>query len=226
VTPAILAGYRPYLRPNDTFSMLACHDPGNIYNTTEVLRLVMYGEVPTWVVVGEFQTEQTTAVDHAREFRNYIAGKLNRDPMKVATFVDPHGRGQSQTDYQTVYGAFQSQGINVFSPAPMTGTIKRSARVEMVNRLLQGSAVNTGTPRLVVATDDSGAPLAPKLVDAFESLVKRPGDDDPEGIQRKDKADKTHAPAAIGYGLWAFEQQALTEATIKTALAEARRLRV
>lgn len=237
VTADILHGYPSYMSPGARFTLLACHDPGNIYNTTEVLRLVMFGEVPTWVVVGELQTKQTTAIQHARLFREYIEqtfgierriyrhGKAMPDPesAKVATFVDPHGKGEGQTDYDTIYGAFQAEGMDVFSPAAITGKIKRSARVEMVNRLL-GAA--DGTTRLVVARDEHGNTLAPRLVEAFESLVKKPGDDDPEGTRRKDEADKTHAPAAIGYGLWTFEQQSITDITIRHALAAARRLRV
>ena len=121
------------------------------------------------------------------------------------------------------HGAFQAAKLDVLSPAGITGKIKRKARVEMVNRLL-GAA--NGVARLVVAKDERGNTLAPELVSAFESMVKRPGDDDPEGVRRKDEDDKTHAPAALGYGLWSFEQQAITETTIAAARAAAWRRRV
>ena len=70
-----------------------------------------------------------------------------------------------------------------------------------------------------------GRPVAPRLVEAFETLKKKPGDDNPEGTHRKDEDDKTHAPAALAYGLWPFEQEALTQRTIEVAMAEARRRR-
>jgi hypothetical protein len=255
VTPAILSGYQSYKAPSCRFTLLACHDPGNIFNTTEVLRLVMFGDEPTWIVVGELQTKQTTAAQHAQLFREYVnkrfgvegrvyqRGKalIDTDTSKVAIFIDPHGKGEGQTDYQTHYGAFQAEGLDAFSPAALTGKIKRSARVEMVNRLL-GAAnglarllIGKATEAGLVAWDtdarqwktlQAGESLAPCLVEAFESLVKKPGDDDPEGTRRKDEADKTHAPAALGYGLWSFEQQAITDITIEQARTAARRLRV
>ncbi len=131
--------------------------------------------------------------------------------------------GESATDYQSVYMAFQQEGLDVFSPSPMTARIKRRARIEMVNRLLGGSADTPGLPRLVIAQDERGVIAAPKLVDALESLKKKAGDDDPEGSQRKDEADKTHAPAALSDLLWPFEQEAFTAQTVKIAIAEARR---
>jgi hypothetical protein len=229
VTASVLAPYQSYMRPGARFTLAAGHDPGSIYNTTVVARLKVIGGVATWVVVGELQTKQTTAQQHARLFREYVQDVFyleKPDTSKVATFIDPHGKGEAQTDYQTVYGAFQANGLDAFNPAPMTQRIKRSARIEMVNRLMAGTAAAPGVPRLVVAQDSRGGPAAPRLVEAFEQLVKRPGDDDPEGIRKKDEADKTHAPAALGYLLWPFEQQAITEHTVKTALAEARRLRL
>jgi hypothetical protein len=221
VTPEILAGYQSYMRPGSRFSLVAGHDPGTIYNTTEVAKLFVVEGAPTWVVVGELQTKQTTAMEHARKFREYIGDVFHG--ATVASFVDPHGKGEAQTDYQTVYGAFQANGMDVFNPAPITTRIKRSARVEVVNRLLGGTAARPGIPRLVVAKDGQAQSVAPKLVEAFEQLVKRPGEDDPEGVRKKDEADKTHAPAALGYLLWPFEQQALTEHTVKAALAAARK---
>jgi hypothetical protein len=239
VTVDILANYPSYICQGARFTLLACHDPGNIINVTEVLRLVMFGDVPTWMVVGELKTRQTNAVQHAEQLVEYlqrtfgverrIRGRDGRpvadpDSSKALIFVDPHGKGESQTDYQTVYGAFQAAKLDVLSPAGITGKIKRRARVDMVNRLLGDNS--NGVPRLVVARDERGNTLAPELVGAFESMVKRPGDDDPEGVRRKDEDDKTHAPAAIGYGLWSFEQQAMTERTVEVARAAAWRRRV
>lgn len=227
VTPAVLAaaGVRSYLRPRSRFTILCGHDPGNIYNATQILRCLMFGDVPTWVVVGEVWSKQTTPGEHARllkkELRERFGVELGEpDGANALVYCDPHGKGESQTDYQTVYMAFQREGLDVYSPAPMSGRIKRAARVGMVNRLLGDAA---GSVRLVVATDERGKPVAPHLVDALETLEKREGDDNAEGARRKDEADKTHAPAALAYALWPFEQEAATAATVKAALAEARR---
>lgn len=223
VTGAVLADYRSYIRANARFSMVAGHDPGNIFNTTTLWRLIMFGDIPTWVAVGELQTKQTTAQQHARALREYLQREFDierGESSKAAIFCDPHGRGEAQTDYQAVYMAFQREGLDIFSAAPMTHRIKRSARVEMINRLL-GDA--SGIARMVVGRDERGAPLAPVLVEAFESLEKRAGDEDPEGSQRKDASDRTHAPASAGYALWNFEQEAFTDRTQATARSAARR---
>lgn len=227
VTPAVLSGYQSYVRAGARFSLLAGHDPGAIYNTTVFLRLIMFGAVPTWIVVGEVQTPQTTQRDHARAVKKYVQETfgIERGPSssKVAIFADPHGKGTAQTDYQSVYMAFQKEGLDIFSPAATEGRINRAPRIELINRLLfsEDSSI-----RLRVACDHYRQPLAPHLVSAFESLEKRPGDDNPEGARKKDEHDQTHAPAACAYALWQFEQEAFTDHTIAAAMAEARRIRV
>ena len=246
VTAAILRDYRSYCRPGAGFSILCSHDPGAIYNTTVILRLLVYPHerkdaggrpvtdlVPTWTVVGELQTSQTTAREHAivlkRKLQDDFGVEMDASAMdprpsggKACIFVDPHGKGEAQTDYQSVYMAFQGVGLDVFNPAPMSGRIQRAARIEMVNRLLSGT-VTDDRPRLVVL-EEQGRSLAPKLVEAFEELKKSPGDKSPEGARRKDESDKTHAPAALAYGLWPFEQEAFTAETVRRALIEARRV--
>lgn len=224
VTASVLANYSSYTRPGARFTVLVGHDPGNIYDTSTVAKLYMFSGVPTWVVVGEIQTKQTTAAQHARALKAYLqttCGVEYGDGSKAAIFVDPHGKGEGQTDYQTVYMAFQKESLDVFTPAALTGRIKRSARVAMINRLFCAADESV---RLVVGCDEHRQPLAPVLVDALESLQKKEGDDDPEGSQRKDAADKTHAPAALAYSLWAFEQEAITDTTQRIAKNEARRI--
>ena len=221
VTAAVLSGYRSYIRPGAPFTLLAGHDPGVIFNTTEILKLLMFRDIPTWVVVGELQTKQTTAREHAAALATYVRKEFGVEYAdgggKMLTFIDPHGKGEGQTDYQSVYMAFQKEGLDAFNPASMSGRIKRTARVEMMNRLLGGSADSAGIPRLVVATDEQHRAVAPRLVESLESLKKRPGDDDPEGRQTKNEDDKTHCPVATAYALWMFEQEAFTEQTIATA---------
>lgn len=225
VTNSVLSGYPSYLYPGQGFGLLVDHDPGSIFNTSTVKRLYMFGGIPTWAVVGEYQSKQTTQRQHAAGLSEYLRDNFYVRHPRIAgplamVFCDPHGKGESQTDYNSVYGAFQKEGLDVFNPAGISGRIKRRARIEMMNRLLRGTVAQP-QPRLVVCTDTYGKVLAPKLVEAFETLKKKPGDDDPEGSQRKDEDDKTHAPAACAYGLWMFEQEALTEQTVRIALAAA-----
>ena len=238
VTAAVLDGYKSYSRPGARFTLLCGHDPGVIYNTTVVFKLVMFGIVPTWMAVGELQTKQTSAREHALKLRQYLAatfgvertlkdrfGRDVPDPesSKALVFVDPHGKGETQTDYQAVYMAFQHEGLDVFSPAGTHARIKRSARIQMINRLFCDAR---GVVRLVVAGDDRLQPAAPELVKAFETLKKREGDDNAEGVFKKDEKDRTHAPAAGAYALWSFEQEAFTGNTVRLALAAARKVGV
>lgn len=249
VTSAVLAGYPSYLYRGRSLGLLVAHDPGNIFNTSVVLKLLIIQRgrelVPTWVVVGELQTKQTTQRQHAKilvEYlrRNFYVRHPTIDGPLPLCFIDPHGRGANQTDYQSTYIAFQEEGIDCFNPATdASGRINRKPRVEMVNRLLGGTQAMPLIPRLLVAVASTdtmvtldetcsvvdwrpvrrGETLAPKLVEAFESMMKNPGDDDPEGTRRKNEDDKTHAPAALGYGLWVFEQEAFTLNTVRTAIA-------
>lgn len=250
VTKAILTDYPSFTRPGAATTLLCTHDPGVIFNTTEIARLLVFPRyvlnkktgrhgnklVPTWAVVGELQTEQTTAHAHARQLVALLKDRFHIEgpgQSKAAVFVDPHGKGETDTDYETVYGAFQAEGLDPFNPAPVSGWIRRSQRVEMMNRLLAGTAedeveIVDGTeyaiPRLVVCLEENGEPCAPVLVKALESLEKKPGDKNAEGTHTKDRSDQTHAPASLAYGLWPFEREAVTLKTIERALAEARRI--
>lgn len=232
VTAAILSDFSSYLAPGAPLVMVGGHDPGVIWNTTELLRLLLIDDRPWWVVVGELQTKQTTSRQHFATLRELLQtaygiqrdvpdrmGNLRPDPEggRIAVFCDPHGKGEGDTDYQTVYMAAQKERIDVFSPS--TKKIRRSARIGMMNRLLLAG----GGSRFAVALNDRGEPVAPVLVESFETLKKKPGDDNPEGTQRKDETDRTHAPAAAAYGVWPFEQEAFTENTVRLALAAARR---
>lgn len=224
LTAFILRGHRSYIKNSEhsQLNLICCHDPGAIYNTTEIMRMMLVDGAPTWVVVGELQTKQTTQGAHAKELRRLLVSKFGTEAegTKAAIFCDPHGKGVSDTDYQTVYVAFQKEGLNVFSPSEKP--IRRSARIGMINRLLLDANNRT---RLIVQSRD-GIPVAPVLVQAFESLQKRDGETNPEGVQSKDEKDLTHAPAALGYGLWIFEQEARTAFTEASVITEARRLGV
>lgn len=250
VTAAILSDRESYTRPGARFTLMVTHDPGVIFNTSEIARLLVFPRVlthrvtrekrtilvPTWAVVGELQTKQTTSHQHARQLREKLRDEFHveRDGgSKAAVFCDPHGKGEGDTAYDVVYMAFQKEQLDVFNPVPVTGKIRRSQRVDMMNRLLGDSpddwvevvdGEDLPVPRLVVCTNEDRQPVAPELVKALESLKKSAGDKNPEGTHVKDERDKTHAPASLAYGLWPYEQEAMTLHTIERALAEAKRI--
>jgi hypothetical protein len=210
VTAAVLSGYPSYLYRGRSFGLLCSHDPGAIYNTTIVSKILMFGKVPTWVVVGELQTKQTTQRQHAQELAKYLRDEFYvnhptiNGPLPIV-FPDPHGKGESETDYQSVYMAMQREGFDVFNPASMAARINRKARIEMVNRLLAGVGEHNYEPRLLVA-HVNGRPCAPKLVEAFETMER-----DHKGraeLEEKDEKDRADAPCALGYALWPFEREA------------------
>lgn len=235
LTYAVLRNYESYTRPGGRFLVLGCHDPGVIYNSTTFCRLIMMPKmrnnravewIPTWMAFAEKQTKQTTATQHARECKKFLQTEYGLelpDQGKVAFFCDPHGKGENDTNYETVYGAFQDEHLDVFNPAAIGGVINKKARVDMLNRLMCAA---DGTVRFVVAQDDRGKSSCPILVDAFESLRKKEGDTNPEGTRRKNEKDKTHMPAGLAYGLWSFETEFLSPQTIEVAMAEHRRVGV
>lgn len=217
VTSAITTGYKP--KGGGEFVAVAGHDPGNIYNTTIVSEFRLVDGAFKWVVVGEKQTKQTTAGMHAAELKIFFESLgYERDGKRVLVFCDPHGRGETRTDYQTVYTAFHKAGLETFTPS--ADQISRKARVGIVNRLLCNAK---GESCLLVSENTRGEPVAPELVRAFESMQKKEGHDDPEGVTEKDAKDLTHAPAALGYLLWPFERELLSSETHDKALALVRK---
>ncbi len=221
----MLSDYRSYLRPGARFTILVGHDPGNIFNTSVVFRLLMFGLVPTWVTaVGELQTQQTTAHQHGRALIEYLRTmffvNLEGDPSsdRAIVFCDPHGKGESQTDYQTVYGAFQKEGLDVFNPAGSKPTIKRKPRIEMLNRLFCSAK---DVVQLVVGQTELGTPMAPAFVEALETLKKRPGEDDPEGSSPQGRERQDARAGDYRLRAVAVRQEHLSAMTFKRARAAA-----
>ena len=220
VTQAALENYQS--RHGGELTLLVGHDPGSIYNTSVVLKLLMHEKLPRWFVVGELQTKQTDNHAHALALIEYLQNHFdceNGSGRKAAVFCDPHGKGDAMTDYQTVYTAFNKHGLDIFTPS--VERISRKKRVAMVNRLMGDS---DGYTNLYVALDQRGMPAAPILVSAFETLEKPPGGGNPEGVTRKDATDMTHAPASLGYALHPIERELINEDTRNRALRLARRL--
>lgn len=221
VTAEVASIYRPYTGRNRhvSFALIAGHDPGEIVNVTHFLRaFYRQGEVQ-WFVVGRFITHRTTAEQHAKRLRAHVQtefglnldadrGDLQAASDRVLLFCDPHGRGESKTDYDTVYGAMVDAGIDIFNAAGDESVIHRAARINMMNALFDPQI---GEARLCIARPLGGDIAAPELVDALEKLER-----DARGRAErgpKDETDQTHPPVSCGYALWPFEAPAVAAIT-------------
>ena len=226
VSREVLGTFRP-IRARDRhggFALLAGHDPGEIRNVTTFLRPYLYRDQILWVVVDRLITERTTAEQHAAAVKRHVVKhhRLNREPDRrdpddvpdrVLIMCDPHGRGETKTDYNTVYQAFIDAGLDCFNAAGGDEVIQGEARRQMVNRLLDPEV---GLPRLVVAILPDGTTAAPELVAAFEQLERDDRGKAEKG--RKNEHDQTHHPVSVGYALWPFESPAVTAITRRRAL--------
>ena len=219
VSAEVLGMFRPIGRNHGTFALLAGHDPGEIRNVTTFLRPYLHRSQLTWLVVGRHITERTTAEQHAASLLrhvqsvyglNYETDARDRNAMsdRVLVVCDPHGRGETKTDYDTVYQAFIDAGVDCFNAAGSEEVIKSRARRDMMNRLMMPEV---GAPRLCVATMPDGSIAAPELVAAFEQLERDRGGQAEKG--RKNEHDQTHHPVSVGYGLWPFEAPSVSAIT-------------
>lgn len=228
VSHEVLGIFRPIRARHGSFALLAGHDPGEIQNTTHFLKPYLYRDQILWVVVDRLITKRTTAEQHAAAVKrhvqkehglNYDVDRRDPDAMtdRVLVMCDPHGRGETKTDYDTVYQAFIDAGLDCFNAAGAEEVIKGQARRGMVNRLLDPEV---GLPRLVVAVKPDGEICAPELVKAFEGLERDEGGRAESG--RKDENDQTHPPVSVGYALWPFESPAVSAITRRRVMGALR----
>lgn len=217
-------------------TLLAGHDPGSLFQVTELakayvptarLRDYHAGRssgreryAPRWVIRGEVTSDSgATTEQHLVELlkvarERWGANLLDRNDRPVKhgpqMFVraDPYGNNDNRPD-RSVYTLFRGAGIRV-EPAAYSvegsgpGRVPLDASIEVVNTLLCSAAQQR---RLFVELDDRGMPVAPKLVEAFESQER-----DYRGkadTKRKDVKDLSHWPAATRYMLWAVERPRL-----------------
>jgi hypothetical protein len=217
VTEEVASIFRPLKVRGARFPLIAGHDPGEICNVTHFLRALWHRDRILWLVVGRFITERTTAEQHAAALVEHVRQEygLNgqRDAMdpdagmaRVLVLCDPHGRGETKTDFETVHLAFMRYGLDIYSAAGADeAVIKRSARIGMVNRLLHPE---TSEPRLCVVEDEKKRLAAPELVDGFEQLERDEYGKAEAG--KKDEHDMTHHPVSVGYALWPFEAESVS----------------
>lgn len=192
--------------------LLVGHDPGSYKRASILLRAYqMPGEVdPVWWVVGELFTKGQSAEEHGTELLKLVrtdrfAVNLRRGGEQIHTRADPYGLAETKPD-KDVYRIFSRLGISIkaaqYADNGKPGQIKRESRIEMINRLLCDAS---GKRRLFVDVDAQGRPVAPKLVESLEAS-ERDEAGRPER-ERKDETDLSDCPAALAYGLWAFEKE-------------------
>ena len=208
------------------YGLLIGHDPGTIYDVSILLQAFeIHGEPGTiWFVVGELTTEETTSEAHAArllelcqtEHRTQIMRKAGKEwvlddtePQAIIR-ADPYGNSESKP-HVTVYKEFVKKSFAI-KPAEYAktgtgggGSIPIEARVAMVNGLLGNAA---GETRLFIASNDRGAPVAPRLVAALEMAARNEAGK--ADADKKTKSDVSHWPAALGYALWPYEKTRLS----------------
>jgi hypothetical protein len=213
VTPTVAGVYESYSRPGAIFRLVACHDPGEVQNTTVLLRAFLFpGRLLVWMAVAEFITKRTTQEQHAAQFRVYLQethgleespSRLDEDQgmEKVLVFRDPHGRGEKSPD-EDVERAFRRHHFDIFTAAPGKQVIKRRSRIEMMNRIIKSAS---GKIRFYCACNERGESLVPETLRSFQDQER----DELEQAEkvRKGEGDITHAAVAVGYGLHPFERE-------------------
>lgn len=201
--------------------ILTGHDPGKLFDVSVLLKAFRVPNCPrpVWFVVDEVTTEQSTTEVHVKKLLDLVGAKYNcnlRDRHgrlvgpRIAVRADPYGdtgNDENRPDV-TVYKVFRNHGITI-KPAAYAANankivvkrVPKEARIDMVSTLFRAAS---GERRLFVLRNDRGQPVAPKLVEALETM-ERDSDGRAE-TQAKDKNDKSHWPAALGYALWAIEK--------------------
>jgi hypothetical protein len=195
------------------FFYLIGHDPGSLCNVSVILQAWIlpreYGAPfdpdPVWYAVREITTERSTTAEHIQEVIGVLKQYSCR-PEGAKVICDPHTKGNDSTKpHETVIKAWRAAGFDA-SPAAKKpngdpSVIPKDARISMMISLLKDTL---GRRRLRVACDERGFVQCPKLVEAFELMetnAEGKGERD-----KKDKYDKSHWPAAVGYALWPIEQ--------------------
>lgn len=209
---------------NPRHALLIGNDPGVAKSASEFLEAyiierpqlaaqlgVPVGEV-LWWVRAELWTMHKSTEQHALEAMKIARGfgcNVRTDAEIAHVRAQPVGQSQDRPDLD-VYRIWSRVGFDIKAAqykkdGTGTGQISRDSRIEMVNALLCDAR---GRRRLFVDVDEHGKPVAPKLVEAFETMER-----DHKGRaeqELKDEKDPTDAPCALGYALWAFEKEAAT----------------
>lgn len=197
---------------NPRHALLAGHDPGIAKSATIFLDAYEIAGIadPVWWVVGELFHVHATTEQQARAIYEHAqtAFRVNVRRGAETLHVRAHPYGQSEKKPSLdLYRIFKRGGLDVRAAqykkdGTGTGLIKIEDRLDMVNSLMLDAA---GRTRLYVAIDARGEPVAPRLVESFETMER-----DEEGLaeqEKKNEHDKSDPPCALGYGLWPWEKQ-------------------
>lgn len=227
---------RPYAPQGVSLTVLAGHDPGKRQHVTVYLKAFRFqtdvrrgDRRPRWYVVGETTSPDSTIEAHVAEVLKRLRSEWRCNevqrgpngqptiapaPWQVLVRIDPHSKTGDEHPGRDFYSIWRSFGI-VARAANYDGDkpaqIKVESRVNLVNTLLCAiSDTEEGTRRLFVALDENGNPLtknpgqAEHVIDAFESMERN--DRGEAEWEPKDRHDKSHWIAALGYALWAVER--------------------
>lgn len=228
-------------RHHDAYcSVLVGFDPGVAQDSSVILRAYEIAERDergqlvyriVWYVEAELITQGGTTETHARKlyellrdrFGCYRPGRNGRvDPDSPVALIraDPYSRGKENDQAHpdiSVYQTFRRLGMIIKPAAYKVGStdpaqIPREGRIELVQSLL---CSYSGERRLYVHCDDRRQPVAPRLVEAFESQ-ERDGNGHPErgrdGRKRKE-TDYSDLTAALGYAVFGVESRRLADAS-------------
>jgi hypothetical protein len=198
---------------NRRHNLLIGHDPGTAKAASVFLEAYeIRGEI-CWWVRGELWTLHKSTEQHALDalaIARKFGCNVRPDGEIAHVRAQPVGQAEDRPDLD-VYRIWSRCGFDIKAAqykkdGTGTGVIKKDARIEMVNRLLCDAA---GKRRLFIDVDDHGKPVAPKLVEAFETMER-----DHRGRaehEAKDEKDPTDAPCALGYALHPFEKESATQ---------------
>lgn len=210
---------------------LGGHDPGALFDVTLVLKAYrsQISVRPIWLVVDEITTEQTTTEQHLAVLLERLrkrwrlnlldrSGRTTSEGPRILIRADPYGNNDSKPD-RSCYTILRNAGLTVHPAAYNAegdgpGRVPKDAGIEVVNTLLCSAAMEHA---LYIALTDTGAPCAPKLVEALETSER-----DLAGkaeTQPKTLKDVSHWPAALRYSLWAIERPRLLALAAAAAAA-------
>jgi hypothetical protein len=204
---------------------LVGHDPGKLYDVSEILKCYEVGGERYWWVIDELTTERTTIADHvvtlrtrfnerwgAQYLRKTPEGLLKLDTSypRVLVRVDPHGTTEGTADvavrkyfvkegFDAKFAAYRDS-MNV-ATAGKAAVIHRETRIELVNSLLLNAA---GETRLYIDVDDRGNVVAPELAKSLQMSER-----DVYGraeVERKGENDRSHWPCAVAFALYSYER--------------------
>jgi hypothetical protein len=195
---------------NPLHGLLVGHDPGVAKSASVIVDAYdIRGEVHWWVR-GELFTMHKTTEQHALELLDIVRKRfgvnVSADRERAHVRAMPTGLAEDKPDLD-VYRIFKRVGFDIRAAqyrkdGTATGVIDRESRIELMNMLLCDAS---GRRRLFVECDELRRPVAPKLVESLESIER-----DESGRISRDKnldRDKSDAPDALGYALWAFEKE-------------------